>query len=73
MGEYPERVNDAIIASTGYTGHIYDLMGSRVVDGSKVMEKGVPLALNAAGLIVPEPSLILPTPFKAFVGWRVGG
>lgn len=33
----------------------------------------VPLAFKAAGLMVPEPSFILPIPFKAFVGWREGG
>jgi len=34
--------------------------------------RSVPLAFRAAGLMVPEPSFMLPTPFKAFVGWREG-
>lgn len=29
----------------------------------------VPLEFRAAGLMVPEPSLMAPIPFKAFVGW----
>ena len=40
---------------------------------AKPMKGSIPLAFNAAGLMVPEPSLMLPTPFKACVGWRAGG
>lgn len=41
--------------------------------GGKPMGRSVPLAFKAAGLMVPEPSLMAPTPFKTCVGWRVGG
>lgn len=36
-------------------------------------ELSIPVAFKAAGLMVPEPSVMSATPFKAFVGWRVGG
>ena len=49
------------------------LMVFPVVGCKTPMKESLPLAFKAAGLMVPEPSLMLPIPFKVCVGWRVGG
>ena len=68
-----DEVDDGLGAATnqGLTNTRPDGLASGR-DG-KPMKASIPLAFKAAGLMVPEPSLMAPTPFKAFVGWRVGG
>ena len=63
---FDERIHSRLVWAMG------DAVDGRERDRES-KELSIPVAFKAAGLMVPEPSVMSATPFKAFVGWRVGG